>query len=59
MSAVAEARKHPHAVATPPQAPGAKSSGGNPGQDPVWAAMMDGLSTYIRDHERLYRLLAR
>ena len=27
--------------------------------DPVWAQMMDCLTTYMRDHQKLYELLAR
>ena len=56
MSAVTEARRHPVPI---PATPREARPGGDPKADPTWAAMMDGLSTYVRDHEKLYRLLAR
>lgn len=62
MSAVAEARRRPAPIpATTPKATAGRvpKPSGDGKADPVWVAMMDGLSTYVRDHERLYRMLAR
>jgi len=55
MASVGEARR----PLSPPPVPLASRGSDEAAADPVWVAMMDGLHTYMRDHERLYRLLAR
>lgn len=62
MSAVAEARGRPALIPSTTReaiAGRVPKPSGDAKADPVGVAVMDGLSTHVRDHERLYRMLAR